>query len=330
MDRVIIVPDANDEKYGYLSNFSYYPITIEGKRYPTAAHYIYSSKFAGTSLAEEIRNAATVYQAEFLSRGRNILTFNSDGDPIKKTVYGSEKNCESRDDWEDNMFNITEEAILAKFEQNPTLQRKLASTSGEIIDKKFPCSGLVLMRYREKLIDQFSNVIPPITAKLFQDLPYPDFYSRYDRVISRLYHSARKVMKMEGWDIVHAEMLEDALYNLWSGSSKTFECFNEWRRFMKRVSEVNRRELWLILNTRLRNIEQLIDDIHEYLVKKDERYRNSYKLDLYLALTLYFIYMSPRRKRLISAIEGDTDFEWVLIPEERDYRRQIPPMMRGK
>ena len=46
------------DEYGFLSNFSKHPVTIDGKRWPTTEHYYQAMKFTDELHQEQVRKAA--------------------------------------------------------------------------------------------------------------------------------------------------------------------------------------------------------------------------------------------------------------------------------
>ena len=95
------------DKYGEFSNFSPYPIDINGVTWPTSEHYFQAQKFAGTSHEEEIRLARSPMVAAKMGRDR--------ARPLRK-------------DWESVKDDIMREALIAKFSQHRSLRKLLLST----------------------------------------------------------------------------------------------------------------------------------------------------------------------------------------------------------
>ena len=60
---------VNDE-FGCFSNFAPYPITINGKTWPTSEHYFQAQKFVGTKREEEIRKVKSPMEAAKMGRSR--------------------------------------------------------------------------------------------------------------------------------------------------------------------------------------------------------------------------------------------------------------------
>ena len=94
-------------KYGEFSNFAAYPITLQGKIWPTSEHYFQAQKFAGTTHEEEIRRITSPMIAARLGRDR--------ARPLRR-------------DWEQVKDAIMREAVWAKFTQHPALQALLLAT----------------------------------------------------------------------------------------------------------------------------------------------------------------------------------------------------------
>ena len=98
--------------FGYLSNFSKYPILLENKQWLTSEHYFQAKKFEGSSSEEEIRLIKTPKEAAKLGRQRSR--------PL-------------RDDWESVKESVMYAALKAKFTQHQDLKRKLISTGNATI-----------------------------------------------------------------------------------------------------------------------------------------------------------------------------------------------------
>jgi len=95
------------DKYGEFSNFAPYPITIEGKTWPTSEHFFQAQKFPGTLHEEEIRLATS---------------------PMIAAKMGRDRKRPLRSDWETVKDDIMRQALYAKFGQHPSLKEMLLAT----------------------------------------------------------------------------------------------------------------------------------------------------------------------------------------------------------
>ncbi|MEL6903463.1 MAG: NADAR family protein [Cyanobacteria bacterium J06606_4] len=95
------------DKYGEFSNFAPYPITIEGKTWPTSEHFFQAQKFPGTSHEEEIRLAKS---------------------PMIAARMGRDRKRPLRSDWDTVKDDIMRQALYAKFAQHPSLKEMLLAT----------------------------------------------------------------------------------------------------------------------------------------------------------------------------------------------------------
>ena len=102
------------DPYGAFSNFAAYPITINGKVWPTTEHYFQAQKFPGTDHEEAIRICNSPMIAARMGRDRSK--------PLRAA-------------WETVKLDIMREAWMAKFTEHLDLQQMLLETgSAEIIE----------------------------------------------------------------------------------------------------------------------------------------------------------------------------------------------------
>ncbi|MBI3407968.1 MAG: NADAR family protein [Planctomycetes bacterium] len=100
------------DEHGYLSNFTPYPIELNGKRWPTSEHCFQAQKFSGTEHEEAIRIEKSPMVAARMGRDR------------KKPI---------RPDWESRKDDIMRDAVRAKFGQHAELRKKLLATGEAVI-----------------------------------------------------------------------------------------------------------------------------------------------------------------------------------------------------
>src|ERR1700735_2926721 len=79
---VINFYSANDE-YGCFSNFAPYPISMEGKIWPTSEHYFQAQKFENTEYQEKIRQTTSAMIAARLGRSNRQVLLRADWESIK-------------------------------------------------------------------------------------------------------------------------------------------------------------------------------------------------------------------------------------------------------
>ena len=141
---------GNPLPYGYLSNFSKYPIYHFGVLYKTAEHYYQSHKFLpNTKEWDDVINASTA--AEAFRIGRNPSNY--------KCI---------RSDWDDIKLDVMYDAIILKFslEANAEIREQLLSTDDIELIEASPTDnfwgagvmgnganrlGQILMRVRTRL-----------------------------------------------------------------------------------------------------------------------------------------------------------------------------------
>jgi ribA/ribD-fused uncharacterized protein len=95
------------DAFGELSNFAAYPITVDGKRWPTSEHYFQAQKFLDPAVRERIRGTKKPSEAARMGRDRKLKL---------------------RPDWEAVKVTVMRKALRAKFEQHPELKALLVST----------------------------------------------------------------------------------------------------------------------------------------------------------------------------------------------------------
>lgn len=95
------------DDFGELSNFAAYPITVDGKRWPTSEHYFQAQKFLDATVRERIRGTKKPNEAARIGRDRKLKL---------------------RPDWESVKVGVMRKALLAKFEQHSDLAALLVST----------------------------------------------------------------------------------------------------------------------------------------------------------------------------------------------------------
>ena len=103
---------STGDGYGEFSNFAPFPITLDGKRWPTSEHYFQAQKFDDEDYREKIRKTNSPMIAARLGRSRKV--------PI-------------RHDWEVIKIEIMRRAVFAKFASHLELQEMLLATGEEKI-----------------------------------------------------------------------------------------------------------------------------------------------------------------------------------------------------
>ncbi|MEM7235149.1 MAG: NADAR family protein [Planctomycetota bacterium] len=98
---------STGDEYGEFSNFAPYPITLEGKRWPTTEHFFQAQKFDDSAYRERIRRANSPAIAARLGRSRKVRI---------------------RRSWESTKIAVMRRAVDAKFRQHESLRELLLST----------------------------------------------------------------------------------------------------------------------------------------------------------------------------------------------------------
>ena len=95
------------DAYGEFSNFSLYPIVVDGVNWATSEHYYQAHKYTETELMERVRNAKS---------------------PMEAALIGRDPNFPKREDWDEYKDIAMEVAVRAKFAQHEELRKLLKST----------------------------------------------------------------------------------------------------------------------------------------------------------------------------------------------------------
>lgn len=105
---------SENKEWGEFSNFSRYPVLMNGKTWPTSEHYFQAQKFEDKAYQEKIRKSLSPMKAAELGRSRRLK--------IKRN-------------WDRQKENVMFEVVLAKFKQHEELKELLISTEGaELIE----------------------------------------------------------------------------------------------------------------------------------------------------------------------------------------------------
>jgi len=99
---------STKKPYGEFSNFGLFPITVDGKRWPTSEHYYQAHKYDIEELQERVRGASSPYMAAKIGRDPKIP---------------------KRDNWLEVKDGIMFKALIAKFSEYTSLRELLLSTN---------------------------------------------------------------------------------------------------------------------------------------------------------------------------------------------------------
>ncbi len=145
---------SKSETHREFSNFTPFPIDLDGKRWPSVEHYYQAQKFADPELQQKIRKAEKPAIAKSLA------------DKHKAAI---------RPDWEEVKEAAMERAVRRKFELYTELRALLLATGEEELAEAAPTDyhwgigrdgsglnklGLLLMRIRAELRGASPSGIP--------------------------------------------------------------------------------------------------------------------------------------------------------------------------
>jgi len=100
------------DEYGCFSNFADYPITVDGKRWPTSEHYFQAQKFDDPKHRETIRKANS---------------------PMIAARLGRDRSKKLRRDWESVKDDVMRKAVRAKFTQHSDIAKILLNTGAAML-----------------------------------------------------------------------------------------------------------------------------------------------------------------------------------------------------
>lgn len=96
-----------NDAYGCFSNFAPYPISVDGKVWPTSEHYFQAMKFLDAAHAKKIRETKS---------------------PMIAARMGRDRTVKIHADWNSRRDNVMYKAICAKFTQHEDLRAMLLET----------------------------------------------------------------------------------------------------------------------------------------------------------------------------------------------------------
>jgi predicted NAD-dependent protein-ADP-ribosyltransferase YbiA (DUF1768 family) len=214
-----------------MSTVSPHGFVIDAVRWPTVEHYLIAKKFEGTELESKIRGAKTVAAAKFLARPRQCVV-DLDGRPVKTIRYGSDEAWSARSDWTDVREHHLEKAFLAKFDQNPSIKKKLLETEGmslvDSMDETGPSVASILEKIRNSYAEKARSPVIRKSIMVFRgrtDVPLwgsdPNWHFEVEskrisdaEIVDVVMRVASQIKDLEGVDKYYVEMFEDAVYNI--------------------------------------------------------------------------------------------------------------------
>jgi len=321
MEKEIIVTNATNRKYGFMSNSSRYEFELGGKRWPTVEHYVLAKKFEGTRFEDVIRKSPTVYQARILARGKVSI---SNGERVDRS-YGNEGEYRIKSDWKYNRTKLMKRAIDAKFSQNPRLMERLIKTWGyNILVNGEPETGNLLVEVRDshsKLASQKNGKLKSVKRQ--KDFPKDVMTIVDKKIIKAVIDLGVEISKYTGWDgRINDIVLTDALDNL-----------IESKTIVKNITHMADDLEILFGEAKLPKQKLIVEEIQKILSRVDPL-QNHYVGDSYLLssmLKYYKFELNPSQKsKFMNRLKNIKKIDIVLDRSYR-FRRNVdfePPTIK--
>lgn len=288
--KTITFGDPNS-KTKFLSITSYHPVIIEGKRYPTAYHYILSQKY----FDDEVRIQTTIFLAN-----KHIKYF------------------KSRHDWKEIQEEIYYKALVAKFTQNPSLKTQLINTHPlKLSSRSDPITAKVLMTVRDDFVTHSKNP----KRKLFHTPTDKDFIigiltNNQKVFVTQILDLCKRITKKEGCEPIYGGILEDAFVLLFPKLKEFYE-------------HIQTEDIQIVPNT-FKIRDQILSNIFSaYKVHKKERLSIATTFSLLLRWIKYTA-TTKQRKYITKHANLASTIEVVLLPGHRPYRTTALPILPAK
>lgn len=128
-DNRILFFDRDRELFGFLSNYTEAPVTIEGELWRSTEFYYQAQKSENLEYREAIRNAKNSDHA------KGIGSDPTRSRKSRKRSWFKGRVDQMRADWHDIKLSLMVTAVRAKFGQNADLRAKLLATGdAEIVE----------------------------------------------------------------------------------------------------------------------------------------------------------------------------------------------------
>ena len=364
--------DQNEEycsaDYRFLHNDSNHGFYENEVWWPTVTHYIEAKKFRGTKYEDEIRNLSTPALVRFKTRERmglnHSLSENNDSSPIDKNSTKESsliddiepsKNKESCDYnltyrkvygitsdhieiYKNERYSLLDIAIRSKFFYSIILLKLLNST--------YPCKikcpsdpdvasilNYIRSIYRKELFNKENNFPRKITSGSVRDMPTEtNKDNRVCKLRNIIFNTAKKISRMEGWNKIFPEMVDDAISHICNIAYRGAEFQKAGKDVYSsfKSSEINNH-----------NFDKSHPHFHSYVYQTRCEFasKDSYqtldetgsleisKFILYLLVSSNF--EDVYKKAQIVAAGGYKNI--IIVPGAREYRNKLPPkIMKNK
>ncbi|MDB4769484.1 NADAR family protein [bacterium] len=329
--KIIKFSSEQDPRVGFMSNSSNFGFTINNKRWKTVEHFLQAKKFEGTQFEEDIRLTPSVYQIKQILKPVRKSIITPSGKVEKRIFYGQK--YQIRPDWNKVETRFIKQAINAKFDQNPTLQRRLFETYGSKIIDNSSKPSKALVKNLNKIRKNYKNSLDQSVVLNDKDISSSTLSPQQEKIVKKLIFLSNFISKLEGWDTIFPGMIEDAIYNLAPEvkiSSKT-ELYDLGLKLVKHVTKFKNAEEWSEIYKKMPNFINLIKSIETMINKSNKPFQKVSQSSLIIAIVIRWLIVeaTQEEKDIIFSRHHSRRNTKIILPQfecdQRPYRSSIPP-----
>lgn len=321
--------DPKDPHTGFLSNSSRHYFNLNGKRYKTIIHCLYSKLFEGTKLEEEILTADTVEKVIRITRPRKVMR-NVNKELKKVDMYGKNSDIYLSDDYIDIIKDSLYDCLSAKFVKSALKTKLLGTYPTKLIND----GGVRIFKFNiDKLtadyLTQIRDSIHPRSAKpevmekilpSIKDIESSELNEKETLIRSKLIDISLTIMHIEGWDELFPGMVEDMII-LITPTNEMKDDLLDYVNFYKNMK-------WNDIYKNNHNFKKLIMDVYSR-IENDKIQIASIMIASIIRWIKY--YATPELSSLLSSHIDKvySDRKSIILPNTvREYRHKIPPSLK--